>query len=163
MPMDASRYPPNWAELSAAAKQAAGWCCQECGVPHLAWGWRDPTGAFHQVDPAPLADRGLRPPFDLWTGEAVRHLIRIILTVSHVDHDTANSAPGNLRALCQRCHLAYDLHHHMKNAANTRAQARLSLRATMALGDLLDLVPAPAAELPPAAANTSLHPVPPPP
>jgi len=32
----------------------------------------------------------------------------VVLTVAHLDHDTWNSDPGNLRALCQRCHNRYD-------------------------------------------------------
>lgn len=45
---------------------------------------------------------------------------RVILTVAHLDHDTSNNAPSNLRAWCQRCHLTYDAQHH----AETRRLAR---------------------------------------
>jgi len=34
MPMDRSLYPPDWDEIAAACKRAAGWCCQNCGTPH---------------------------------------------------------------------------------------------------------------------------------
>ena len=37
---------------------------------------------------------------------------RVVLTVSHKDHQPENCADDNLVALCQRCHLRYDLHHH---------------------------------------------------
>jgi 5-methylcytosine-specific restriction endonuclease McrA len=40
--------------------------------------------------------------------------------VAHLDHDPANCAPENLRALCQRCHLRYDRFEHGRNAAETR-------------------------------------------
>lgn len=39
---------------------------------------------------------------------------KVVLTVAHLDHNTWNCDPGNLRALCQRCHLHYDLEHHME-------------------------------------------------
>src|SRR5262249_32731772 len=33
---------------------------------------------------------------------------RVVLTVAHIDGDPRNSAPNNLRAWCQRCHLTHD-------------------------------------------------------
>ena len=29
----------------------------------------------------------------------------IVLAAAHLDHDPSNNRPGNLRSLCQRCHL----------------------------------------------------------
>jgi hypothetical protein len=37
---------------------------------------------------------------------------RVVLTVAHMDHTPENCTPGNLAALCQRCHLRYDAQHH---------------------------------------------------
>lgn len=37
---------------------------------------------------------------------------RLTLTVAHLDHDPANCALENLRALCAPCHLRYDAGHH---------------------------------------------------
>lgn len=34
------------------------------------------------------------------------------LTVAHLDHNPANCAPDNLKALCAPCHLRYDAKHH---------------------------------------------------
>lgn len=48
--------------------------------------------------------------------------IRIVLTVAHLDHNPANNAPENLRALCQRCHLRYDQKIHAASARRTRAR-----------------------------------------
>lgn len=45
---------------------------------------------------------------------------RVVLTTAHLDHDPANCARENLRALCQRCHLAYDRPMHIRHAAETR-------------------------------------------
>jgi hypothetical protein len=69
-----------------------------------------------------MASQGLPNPV---TGRTV------ILTVAHLDHTPANCDPGNLRAMCQRCHLSYDREHHI---ANARAKRR-NRRAT---GDLFD-------------------------
>lgn len=45
---------------------------------------------------------------------------KVVLTVAHLDHNPQNCADENLKALCQRCHLRYDIEHHKKNSANTR-------------------------------------------
>ena len=50
---------------------------------------------------------------------------KVVLTVAHLDHNEANCDPANLRALCQRCHLRYDLQQHMANAALTRRRKRI--------------------------------------
>jgi 5-methylcytosine-specific restriction endonuclease McrA len=48
---------------------------------------------------------------------------KVVLTVAHLDHVPENCAPDNLRALCQRCHLAYDREHHrVTRAESARAQ-----------------------------------------
>lgn len=52
---------------------------------------------------------------------------KVVLTVAHLDHNPANCADDNLRALCQRCHLRYDAEHHRKNAARTRAMKKESI------------------------------------
>lgn len=31
MPMDRSKYPPDWDQIAAAVKRATGWKCQQCG------------------------------------------------------------------------------------------------------------------------------------
>lgn len=36
----------------------------------------------------------------------------VVLTVAHLDHTPENCADDNLEAMCQRCHLRYDRHHH---------------------------------------------------
>jgi hypothetical protein len=36
----------------------------------------------------------------------------VVLACAHLDHDPANSDPGNLAALCQRCHMIHDAAEH---------------------------------------------------
>ena len=45
----------------------------------------------------------------------------IVLTVAHLDHTPENCDDENLRAMCQRCHLAYDAPR--KRAERIKAQA----------------------------------------
>lgn len=98
MPIQPDNYPPNWKEISTAIRQRANWRCE--GTDHF---------------PDCRAANG-RPHPD--TGS------RVVLTVAHLDHDTTNSDPTNLRALCQRCHLDWDAAHHAANARRTRAKNR---------------------------------------
>jgi len=100
MPIDMRNYPENWKEISLSIRhdRAGGQCeCMgECGINH--------SGRCEEMDHQPAQQfRG-----------------RVILTVAHLDHDTHNNDPANLRAMCQRCHLRYDLAHHRHNAAQTR-------------------------------------------
>lgn len=56
-------------------------------------------------------------------------IVRIVLTVAHLDHQPENVGDDNLAALCQRCHNRYDA---KMRAAGIRERAR----AAAALGDL---------------------------
>jgi len=51
---------------------------------------------------------------------------KVVLTVAHLDHNPQNCADDNLRALCQRCHLRYDVEHHKKNSALTRRKKMIA-------------------------------------
>lgn len=108
-PEEKARYPKDWKAISLRIRERAGWRCE--GVePYPEC--RAVHGAAHPV-----------------TGS------KVVLTVAHLDHTPENCADGNLRALCQRCHLTYDAPHHAANAARTR-------RLKAAQIDLLDLVEA---------------------
>ena len=37
---------------------------------------------------------------------------KVVLTIAHLDHNPAHCDDDNLEAMCQRCHLRYDQHHH---------------------------------------------------
>lgn len=94
-------YPSNWREISNAIRfDRAQGKCEFCGVRH---GWyRGQNGVVWE--PSIVAELSLL--------ESV-NFSRIILTTAHLDHDPTNNAEENLRALCQKCHLAHDLPHHL--------------------------------------------------
>jgi hypothetical protein len=98
MPMNRAQYHPDWESISRQIREQAGWRCE--GSPRF---------------PECRAEHGSPHPV---TGS------RVVLTVAHLDHDKANNDPANLRALCQRCHLDWDLDHHMSNARRTRAERK---------------------------------------
>ena len=53
---------------------------------------------------------------------------RVVLTIAHLDHTPENCDMSNLRALCQKCHLAYDAKHHAATASHTRAMKEQTLK-----------------------------------
>lgn len=123
MPCDYKKYPKDWKAIRAEVLERAGHKCEECGVPNKEVGQRGVNGKWYtekQIN-GMKSDKGyglfghLPDPF---------RVVRIVLTISHTDHDvTNNGEPGNrpnLKALCQRCHLAHDHELHQANARATR-------------------------------------------
>lgn len=104
MPMDATRYPANWKEISLHIRNRDGWVCKWCG-----------------------AENGKPNPV---TGSKVILTVAHLGT-QHDDgtpgnkHDKMDVRECNLAALCQRCHLNFDRDEHATNAAKTRMRKRL--------------------------------------
>lgn len=89
--------------------------CENCGVPNYELGGRTPDGAWHKA--RPTGDDGLKltwpePGSHSWcdgpNGVHSLRIVKIVLTVAHLDHQPENCADDNLRAWCQRCHNLYD-------------------------------------------------------
>lgn len=117
-PASRAMYPRNWRQIARATKERAGWCCEHCGVKDRAIGWRDDTGAFHEVasdgDYQKLA-------YEQCNYGDLHRLILIVLTTAHLaDPDPSNCDPSNLAALCQRCHNRLDAPMRRSHAAATR-------------------------------------------
>ena len=105
MPMDRSKYPPDWPEISRRVRAAADDRCQcagECDLTH-------PGGRCDRVNGAPLTYNGHG---------------KIVLTVAHLCRDASCGDESHLRAMCQRCHLRYDRFSHAQHARETRRRKR---------------------------------------
>jgi 5-methylcytosine-specific restriction endonuclease McrA len=88
MPLQRSRYPPNWEAISRRIRlERAQGRCEQCGAEN---------GQPHPI-----------------TGS------RVVLTVAHLDHNPESADEARMRALCQRCHLAYDRPRHILAARAT--------------------------------------------
>jgi hypothetical protein len=96
---DLRRYPVNWPAISARIRFTRAACRCEC-AGECSTGHEGRCAARHG-QPHPI------------TGS------RVVLTTAHLDHVPEHCDDANLRAYCQRCHLAYDVGHH----AATRAAA----------------------------------------
>lgn len=120
MPMDRKKYPKNWREISNYIRfERAKGKCEKCGAPHN--GWRD-------------GDQWFEPDFAESFPHMTEDMTRIILTTAHLGIAKPDGTPGNradtmdcreenLKALCQRCHLAFDRSDNInRRRANRRAR-----------------------------------------
>lgn len=140
MPMDKSRYPDNWREISERIRyERAGNKCEWCGVPNGALILRsvedgsryiisDDDGVWHYPDGEAIRLSEIPDEYNMREKET-----RVILTVAHLGAPHADGTPGdkhdkmdvrdeNLAALCQRCHLLYDMDEHVENRRRTRLE-----------------------------------------
>lgn len=120
MPVNYKLYPPNWKEIRAIILERAKHCCEQCGVANYAVGARDKRDEWH--DEKSIHHMNSDYGYSLF-GEFPK-MVKIILTISHTDHDITNNEHSNLHALCQRCHLRHDAKHHAINAGATRQRKR---------------------------------------
>jgi hypothetical protein len=99
MPIDYKKYSPDWLDIIRPdILRRAGYKCEFCKVKHKAYGYRLIDGSFVELDKS-----------DKMYVEKLGHkFIRIILTISHKNHDIKDNDYSNLQALCQKCHINYD-------------------------------------------------------
>lgn len=132
MPIDYKNYPPDWkSRIRPEALERANHCCETCGVPNYARGFRDINGEFYTA--SDIENHGwehIKVDYDF-------KVIKIVLTISHQDHNVTNNEPSNLKALCQRCHLMHDREHHTKIRRANRLKHKL--KRQMAFETLLDI------------------------
>lgn len=133
-PENRGRYPANWGEIRERILRRALHCCEQCGAPNgaiIVRGTGKDAGTYMNneakvFDSETGAYLGLCRMSDY---ECNGKGVKIVLTIAHLDHTPENCDDDNLKALCQRCHLAYDAEHHAETARATR-------RARKAIGDL---------------------------
>lgn len=111
MPIDYSKYPPNWfTEIRPAVLERAGHRCEWCNAPNHALIYRPEKG---------------KSDWRLWPEGMLSEALslegykstKVVPTIAHLDHDKENHevSLARLAALCQRCHLKYDLPRHIRN------------------------------------------------
>lgn len=126
-------YPANWRDISRRVRfERAGGKCQVCQRPHGMEIKCLPDGRW--LDPATGSWRSGRGRQAQWPDlvEAIgTRSWTVRLAAAHLDHQPSNCSFRNLRALCQRCHLAYDRPHHL-------ARRRITYRRRWAIGDLFE-------------------------
>lgn len=141
-PENRARYPKNWrTEIVPAVRARSGGRCEclgECGIQHGPYahsrclringefGYRDKrTDEWVQLaEDASRLDMRTEVAHIL-DGERV---VKVVLTVAHLNHRPEDCDMGNLKDMCQRCHNRYDKVHRVGNAQRT-------VRAKKAVGD----------------------------
>ena len=105
-PENRQRYPKDWKAIVAKVRERSEDRCEcrgECGLHRTTGG---PRRCVEVNGHAAKWARG-----------------RIVLTVAHLDHQPENCDLENLRHMCQRCHLRYDVKHHAETKQRTRESA----------------------------------------
>ncbi len=104
-------YPKDWQSIRTEVLIRADSKCEFCGVPNHVEGCWTSEGFDDCLElPSLLRQRKTE-------GYKV---IRIVLTIAHLDHDPTNNDMSNLRALCQRCHNRYDRKHRDESRKRNR-------------------------------------------
>jgi hypothetical protein len=102
MPISYFRYHPDWKDqIRPEALKRAKYACQKCHAPNRANVIFDTPTTYLTVDRYMLAD----------IRKHGQKVVRVILTIAHLNHLVFDNHPDNLRALCQRCHLNHDRAH----------------------------------------------------
>lgn len=98
-----SEYPPDWKQRRERILIRANNCCE--GSP----AYPDCRAENHKLHPVTRS--------------------MVILTIAHINHDKQNwdVKDEELKAWCQRCHLRYDLHRHIRNRKYGRNHQRQQL------------------------------------
>ena len=128
-PENKARYPSAWKKISRRVRDEAGNVCEWCKAPNGQIICRG-DGSYMLEDGETYCDTTGQFLGVLRGSEydGVR-MVKVILTVAHLDHQPENCARDNLVALRQKCHLTYEAKLHAANANATR-------RAKLAVGDL---------------------------
>jgi len=122
MPIDYSKYPPNWkTEIVPRILDRAGNRCEFCGLENYSIVYAVKYYVRHN------GRYGYRTIWFRNRKDAERESMgnkiemkRVVLTIAHLDHDEENwdVSDERLVALCQLCHLRYDAHEKMRRIMN---------------------------------------------
>mgnify|MGYP001615843548 FL=1 len=113
------QYPKNWkTEIRPFILKRANNCCEKCFVKNYSYGWRDAEGNFNLATEKEI-ESGI--------SDNDKKIIKIVLTISHLDHDESNHEVkmDRLEALCQRCHLKYDVEEKRRRRIIKLAESKL--------------------------------------
>lgn len=131
MPIDYKKYPENWkTEIRPDIMKRANSCCEVCGVPNyklILRGeyngvecYQDENGYIYD------ANTSIKIGSD-YLGEVhpTNKLIKVVLTIAHLDHDITHNEYSNLKALCQRCHNRHDVEFRKANRKKNKGEISL--------------------------------------
>lgn len=115
MPIDYSKYPPDWrSHIVPRILKRAGNKCEICGLKN--------KQKIYSVEVYLRSHtNGRYGSYRIWIenfsdAKRMEHharsikIVEVVLTVAHLDHDVPNQniKDDRLKAMCQKCHLEYD-------------------------------------------------------
>ena len=126
MPIDYSKYPKNWkTEIRPMILERANNCCEFCRIPNYKmiirgnWNgvncYQDENGfIYDETDSKEIGSD--------YVGEVhpTNKIIKVVLTIAHLDNDISNNSDSNLKALCQKCHNNLDIEFRKSNRKKNR-------------------------------------------
>jgi hypothetical protein len=132
MPIDYRNYPSNWkTEIRPAILDRAKNCCEFCNVPNgmlIIRGEWCGVECYQDFENGSIFNANTSEHIgDDYVGEVhpSNQLIKIVLTIAHLDHDINNNDNSNLKALCQRCHNRYDSGNRKTNRKKNKGELSL--------------------------------------
>lgn len=134
MPCNYKLYPPDWhIRIRPDILKRANDCCEICGIKNKdyvfrgTWEGQDVfqtvNGDLFSVDGKLIMTNSEYEIIENKNPNA--QAIKIILTISHTDHDITNNDYSNLKALCQLHHLRHDIAHHKQTRRNNKGLQEL--------------------------------------
>jgi hypothetical protein len=123
MPCDYKKYPPNWKELRAQVLKRAQNRCEKCGVENYSVLKKGSGRKPCPTDWDMIYSRIRHSHSNMTESLKYHGFKKIILTIAHLDHDEENHEVkiGRLKALCQRCHLRYDVEEKKRRRKSKKA------------------------------------------
>lgn len=122
-----ARYPNDWPEISRRIREREANKCKWCKAPNGEVVDRASDGSSYMLMGGEVFDAKTGDYLGMARGSEYPggKFVKIVLTVAHLDHQPENCSDDNLAALCQRCHLHYDRHHHANTRRSRKAVADL--------------------------------------
>ena len=127
MPINYALYPKNWkTEIRPAILERANNCCEFCKISNhkiiIRGTWKD-VDCYQCIDDGTIFDANTSEIIGAdYVGEVhpTNPMVKVVLTIAHLDHDVNNNDYSNLKGLCQRCHNRYDSVNRKKNRKNKK-------------------------------------------
>lgn len=113
MPIDYSKRNPEWLDkIRPMILAREDYKCKFCKRTHKKHYMK--SGSMQNLE---LSEFELE-----WCLKNKIPVVRIILTIAHLDHNENNDVPENLAALCQKCHLNHDRADNIMRRKNNKAR-----------------------------------------
>jgi hypothetical protein len=119
MPINYKEYPKDWKIIRQRILLRADNKCEFCGLPNNSLIHRTGKGINDWV----YWPEGMESECSSIDG---LKSTKVVLTIAHLDHDKSNEnvSDDRLKALCQKCHLQYDMPRHIQNRKNNLDKKR---------------------------------------